>query len=137
MDIKNKQNKIIDWLKRYRYILLVLVIGLVLMLIPSFQSSGGTPMNEQAVEQETHMDLCTEIESLLSQIEGAGDVRVMLTVKKGEEIIYQTDEDKTASDSSNVTKMDTITITFLECYKNGHDYYNRCKSKPGWIDQTN
>ena len=68
-------------------------------------------MNEQVVEQEIHMDLCTEMESLLSQIEGAGNVRVMLTVKKGEEIIYQTDEDITASDSSNVTKMDTITIT--------------------------
>lgn len=83
------QLKIREWVKKYRYVLLVLLVGLALMLLPT------QPMEaeEETVPEVTSEDMETRLEAILSRIHGAGEVAVMLTESGGEEIIYQTDGD--------------------------------------------
>ena len=48
---------------------------------------------------------------LLSNVEGAGQVEVMLTIASGEEVIYQIDENRSIADSSNNNNSHTVTVT--------------------------
>lgn len=81
--------KLRAWMVRYRYVLLVVLAGLVLMLLP-----GGPEQTEEAAlsapEPET-ADMETRLEEILGRISGAGEVAVMLTESAGETVLYQTD----------------------------------------------
>ena len=73
-------------LMKYRYVLLVALAGLALMLIP-----GSSEAAESVPVQTTEETLESRLESLLSCIDGAGEVRVLLTEEQGGEIFYQTE----------------------------------------------
>lgn len=110
MGIKNIVDKISELLKKYRYAILVLAIGLILMSIPA--GSKKTISNEKTpVAIETEPSVNEQLESVLSQIDGAGRVEVMLTIQCGEEKIYQTNQDVTVSGDSNSSRIDTVIVT--------------------------
>ena len=110
MGIKNIVDKISELLKKYRYAILVLAIGLILMSIPA--GSKKTISNEKTpVTIETEPSVNEQLESVLSQIDGAGRVEVMLTIQCGEEKIYQTNQDITVSGDSNSSRIDTVIVT--------------------------
>ena len=73
MDLKVIAGKVTDILKKYRYALLVLVIGLVLMAIPtqSTKKSNAVTDNPNPVAAEGHT-LQQQLKELLSQVDGAG-----------------------------------------------------------------
>ena len=73
-------------LMKYRYVLLVALAGLALMLIPG-GSEEAEPMPAAAVEES----LESRLESILSRIDGAGEVKVLLTEERGGEVFYQTE----------------------------------------------
>lgn len=90
MDITALREKATRWIGRYKYILLILLIGIGLMLIPGNESDEETQAQQtQQTVQETSM--AEELEKILANIQGAGRVQVMLTVRAGEQTIYQTD----------------------------------------------
>lgn len=104
--IKHKE-KVLQWLGKYRYLLLVVLLGLGLMLIPtgSEKAAAVNPTENTAVDETSQ--LTKDLEEILSAIRGAGRVRVLLTVEKGEQIIYQTD----GSTAESGSKHDTVVIT--------------------------
>ena len=83
-------------LARYRYALLVLLLGVGLMLLPArdetVQPSQGVP--EREVSSDT---LCRELEQVLAQIDGAGEVHCLVTWAEGERTVYQTDTSQSAN----------------------------------------
>lgn len=84
--------KLTDFLLKYRWAVLVLAVGLVLMLLPTGEK------NEQAVQptlETEERDLSGDLEELLAQIQGVGRVKVLMTLEAGEQVLYQTDEDDT------------------------------------------
>lgn len=83
-----EQVKIVRWLGKYRYLLLVLLAGLALMLLPTAQLTQPEPQTQQPQPED---DMETRLERILSRIQGAGEVAVMLTESGGEEVLYQTD----------------------------------------------
>lgn len=83
------QLKIRGWVLKYRYVLLVLLAGLVLMLLPSPKETEQEPVLSEPEPQSADME--TRLEKILSRISGAGEVAVMLTESAGETVIYQTD----------------------------------------------
>lgn len=96
------KQKLIAWISRYRYALIVVAVGLILMLLPG----GSTPKQEQPQQiQETEADFATELAEILSKIKGAGKVEVMLTTAQGQETCYQTDS--RGEDQSTVTITDS------------------------------
>ena len=111
MDIKMWSGKLQKWLGQYKYLVLVLLVGVGLMLIPSRNEEKSTKgvVKENATQIPS---ITEELEGILSNIKGAGKVKVMLTVKMGEQTIYQTDSP--ASD-----RQDTVIITDEDRAQNG------------------
>lgn len=85
-----------ELVRKYRYVLLVVLAGLFLMALPDGKNTKAAP-EPAAAETEPRQDLQTGLEEILSQIQGAGRVRVLLTQREGERTVYQTDEDSTSS----------------------------------------
>lgn len=112
MDIKKYSEKITHYLKKYRYAVLILLIGLALMLLPErnqeVKSDSSQPETTQAYAFE---NIAEELKQILSQIEGVGQVEVMLTVSASEQMFYQTDEDHSVSDSGSTIRKETVIIT--------------------------
>lgn len=101
--------KVTDFLLKYKYAVLVLVIGLILVMLPTGQQTqeGTEVVQADTVEK---VDISEELTQILGQIEGVGNVRVMVTVSAGEQNIYQYDEDIGAGENPSV-KHDTVIIT--------------------------
>lgn len=88
-------------LTKYKYPVLILLVGLALMLLPS-----GKETELQATPAETapiQDDLESKLEAILSQIDGAGQVRVLLTEDAGREHLYQTDSEVRTDSRSDDT----------------------------------
>ena len=112
MVISQLQTKLIEFLKKYRYVLIILLIGLILMLMPNKNGNNNINTNEISEVKRSPDDMIEKrLSELLSKVEGAGDVEVMLTVAAGEEIIYQTNEDHSESDTTTDFNIDTVMIT--------------------------
>ena len=105
-------DKFSEMVKKYRYAIIILLIGLLLMALPNFGKGI------QTIEKKADSDGASTVEVLeyklsllLSKVEGAGDVEVILTVAAGEETIYQTNDDYTNTDTSTGSKVNTVTVT--------------------------
>ena len=73
-------------LMKYRYVLLVALAGLALMLFPAgSEEAEPTPTVAEEVSLESRL------ESILSRIDGAGEVKVLLTEDRGGDVFYQTE----------------------------------------------
>lgn len=110
MDMKSTIDKAAGFLKKYRYAALVLVIGLVLMSIPGNTNKSTKTETQPEYTADIQPTVTEKLESILSKIDGAGSVEVMLTIQAGEETIYQTNQDISISGDSNSSRTDTVTI---------------------------
>lgn len=95
-----KSEKIAGFIKKYKYILLIGLCGIILILIPV---SDREKKESSVVEKETIgfdvEEYERKLEKILSQVEGAGDVTVMLSLKSGMETVYATDSSNQSSES--------------------------------------
>ena len=79
----------------YKYPLLVLLLGAGLLLLPREGGAQPTaaPETTAAAVEEEPAALEAKLEKLLSQMEGAGAVQVVLTLEKSASYTYQTDRE--------------------------------------------
>ncbi len=92
---------------KYKYPILVALVGLGLMLLPSPGNQAETPT---ASPQQPGQTLEQRLEEILSGIDGAGQVRVLLTEQAGRQTLYQTDSrSQTDADGSDHTD-DTVLV---------------------------
>lgn len=98
------------FLKKYSYVFLILGIGIVLMLLPGGQKEST---ENKTVQTETQPRQTTQesLEAILSQVHGAGKVKVLLTVAEGELTVYEKDEDSILNTDSSSIKVETVVIT--------------------------
>lgn len=113
MDIKKITGKVSALTEKYKYAILVLLIGLVLLLLPDNRSNPKerpsivpTIARAETLTQES-------LSQILQSVEGAGKVKVLLSTASGEQTIYQTDTDN-GSNSNN-----TVIITDSERNESG------------------
>lgn len=116
MGLKILSKKATEWIRKYKFIALIIIAGLVLMSLPTGDKDEITIKSENVTEVEQTISFEDELEETLNQIKGAGKVKVMLTVGQGEEIIYQTNY--TVSTDSDTTKEDTDTVTIADADRN-------------------
>ena len=88
---------------KYKYPILVVLVGLGLLLLPDREASLA-PVPQETVSE---VSLERRLEELLSQVQGAGQVRVLLTEETGRETVYQTD---VQSDSDSHRSEDTVLV---------------------------
>lgn len=116
MDIKKFQSTLVDFFKKYRYAILVLAVGLVLMLLPGQKAKEAEPRVVDQDQQNKSVCISEQLATVLEQLDGAGKVEVMLTEAAGEEKIYQTDEE--CSESDNGSDIDNKTVIITDSEKN-------------------
>ena len=104
MDWPGLKSTAAEYVRKYRYVALLLLAGLLLMALPEKQEPLPAPEQPQG---SAGTCLEEQLEEILSRVKGAGKVEVLLTQRCGEEILYQTDSD--AGDSAN--REDTVILT--------------------------
>lgn len=97
-----------EFLKKNRYVLLVLLCGLVLLCWPQ-----GKQQTQQDIPQQTGQTESLEqrLEKILSQVSGAGTVRVLLTQAESGETIYQTDDTESTQENGSSLRRETVLVT--------------------------
>ena len=110
MDLKELGKKLRSMLDKYRYALLVLVLGLVLLVLPfgGKEEETKAPVTTAKTQQK---DPSQELAQILGQIQGVGRVQVLLTIKTGETTVYQTDDDTNISETGSSIRKETVIVT--------------------------
>lgn len=104
MDWIAGKGTILEAVKKYRFVFLVILAGVFLMALPEREEKPQT----QAIPEEVREGTLEEsLADILSLIEGAGKVRVLLTEAAGAETLFQTDSDMSTSDK----RTETVLIT--------------------------
>ena len=81
-----------QWFDKYKYLLLVCLVGLVLLLWPKgtdTKETNRTVSNTENADQVAALE--RQMEDLFSSISGVGQVKVLLTEEQGGEVFYQTE----------------------------------------------
>lgn len=110
MDIMMIKARIIETLKKYKYVCIVLLSGILLMMLPANKKTEA-PIRTEAPMQQEMITMEEKLEEMLGYLKGAGKVKVMLSVEKGEQTIYQTDSTYSQDDNNTDTKTQTIITT--------------------------
>ena len=89
----NKLTRLTQKLGKFKYPVLILLLGVLLLLLPRQKQQPAAPEETTApVEAQCSLGVEeTRLANLLSRIQGAGAVEVMLSLKSGEQVQYQTD----------------------------------------------
>ena len=100
------------WLQKaekYKFAVLILLVGIVLMVLPT--GSEKDAAEKEITTQEELDDLEVRLESLLSQIEGAGEVRVLLSLETSPSVTYQEDVQKNSAGEEQEIKKETVLVS--------------------------
>lgn len=87
--------------KKYKFVLLVVLVGIILMILPVSSQTKETEENKSQIPQES-FDLAAmeqRMEEVLGKIDGVGKLRLMLTLQSGTRLTLaedtQRDQDRT------------------------------------------
>lgn len=109
MEIKERLAKLAEVITKYRYAAVILIIGIVLMMMPAGTASDTQPQEENQTKTE-EASAEEKLSNILSKIQGAGKVEVILSFASGEETQYyenaQTDGDSNRADAVIITDSD-------------------------------
>lgn len=99
----------LEKLKKYRYPALILALGLLLLLLPT--AGSGDRQAETAAAGQEEFDLTAftrEAEELLSQVRGAGELRLLLTLETGGTKDYLLDRTERLSGDDRDTQTQAV-----------------------------
>lgn len=109
-------SRLAEFVKRYRYAVIVVLMGVILMCLPTgkrtVSDESQVPTQQAATDQVSLED---SLAAILSQIKGAGKVEVLLTEARGSETVYQSD----SSTGEGSSRLDTVTVTDQDRAQNG------------------
>lgn len=111
MEIKKITGKFHELTVKYKYAVIVLLIGLVLLLLPGKQVKQTEAVKNPSTvtDQETFSE--DTLSQILQSVEGAGKVKVLLSIGAGEETVYQTDTEASFNGENNDETNKTVIIT--------------------------
>ena len=110
MEFLKNQRKITNALKKYKYAFIILAIGILLMCIP-VKPSASEPEVVHSDIQQKELSVTDELAQILSQIDGVGDTKVILSISLGEETVYQTDSNESIEENSSKIDKETVIIS--------------------------
>lgn len=99
-------------LDQYKYVLIVIAAGILLLLWPSGEAERGTAdAAAPGVQEEFDLEALEEkLSRTLSQIEGAGKVTVTLTVKNGMEQVLASDRTTSVTERGSSVEEETVLV---------------------------
>ena len=108
--MERKLGHIKEFFYKNRAVALVVLFGVLLMLLPTGKTEAQQPQRQETVS-EPRENLETRLEQILSQVSGAGNVRVLLTQERGETSVYQLDLQEVTDGDRREIRQDTVTVT--------------------------
>ena len=108
MDTGESKELIISFFRKFRWAAAVILAGMLLMLLPQGNTDEAP---DREPEADSPVTLEQQLETILSAMEGAGRVRVLLTEASGERLHYQVDQAQRNSGDSSDRTSDTVIIT--------------------------
>ena len=115
MDWVNIRGHTEELLKKYRYGILILLVGVVLMCLPGKNTDEPVTHQPMTAVLSEQQNLERSLAAILSQIHGAGKVEVLLTEAKGTETMYQS----TTTSSNDSLRHDAVIITGTDRSQSG------------------
>ncbi len=122
-DFKKRFKILYEKIKKVKHIEIYLAVGLaVIIAIIYFISLKPASSNSQVTEddnlsinisssQEYVANLENKLESVLAKVKGTGEVSVIVTLEKGFEYVYATEEEvRTTSDGTTVTTTNVVMV---------------------------
>ena len=103
MDMESGKQQFVTAIKKYQYVLLVVLIGVFLMLLPQKTDQEKT---QSPQEIPAAQDLESELAAILTRLLGVGKAEVLLTEASGSNTIYQMDTGQNQSNLDTVVIMD-------------------------------
>lgn len=116
MDQLKLSEKLKGWIGKYKFPLLIILIGIGFMLLPGMHSEKTEDTVVATQQSETVEEQLREI---LCKIRGAGKVEVMLTEARGTQTVYQLDTNITERNDESSTRTDTVLISGDDRGQNG------------------
>ena len=110
MELTKMKAKLLDIIKKYKFVILILLLGLAFMLLPSGHKDSDSNSVTAADNSESET-LEIQLKELLSKIDGAGHVDVLLSKGEGEETVYQTNTDTSQTGEDITERRSTVTVT--------------------------
>ncbi len=106
------KEKLISYVKKYRYVALVVLAGVVLMLLPSGKGEQQVSSDQPVNVSEAYSLAETEkrLEQLLGRIRGVGQVQVMLTLKSGSSLQLAENRSTSLRDTEDRQDRDVVTL---------------------------
>lgn len=117
MDIKNTANKLKSVIDKYKYVCIVLLVGIALLLIPGKKQEVVSQV--KLTESDTERLDEKELANILQSVQGAGSVQVMLSVASGEKTVFQTDQDTSGTGEDRNVKTQTVIVTDAQRNESG------------------
>jgi len=117
-DKKNRTaNKLLENEKYRKIVIFAGIAGIALIFISSFVPSGKKTETAKTTQEITAQEYETQLENnlteIISQIQGAGNAKVMITLEQTEENVYATEDKKsgqTAKDGSEESSEKTYLL---------------------------
>lgn len=111
MDFMRIKTRISDGFAKYKYVWVVLLAGVLLMMIPGKNTQNTQKEIQPQTATTEDITLQDQLEEILGEIDGAGQVKVMLSISQGERTVYQTDSTYSQSENTADSRTQTILIT--------------------------
>lgn len=114
MKLKWNTGKLREILKQYKYVLIVIAAGVLLLIWPSSgkEASKSETGGRSAAEEDFSVDVLEErLCQVLSKVEGAGEVSVVLTVRNGVERVLAADKSAGQTEGSRDMEEETVIIS--------------------------
>ena len=94
--------------KKYKFVLLVVLVGVILMVLPVSSESKETETSDLQTPREAFDLAETEqrMEAILSKIDGVGKLRLMLTLRSGTRLTLAENTQR----EENRTQRETVTL---------------------------
>lgn len=118
MDLNNVKYKAKILFHKYKYAVLVIILGIGLMLIPTTSKKKNTDIINN-VHPESLDSVQQELQEILSQVQGVGQVRVYLKEAGGSETVYETNQTSSLSETSTDVNKEIIIVTDADRNENG------------------
>lgn len=110
-----KADQLLAFLNRYKYVLIVILAGIVLLLWPSGGQESGTAGESGGLaggEEDFSVEALEEkLSEVLSKVDGAGQVSVVLTVRSGMERVLAADNSVEQSAGERSSQEKTVIVS--------------------------
>lgn len=105
--------KTLNVLRRYKYVLLVMLVGAVLLVLPDTKNdtSEKKELLSSAEEDFSVEALERKLAETLSEIDGAGEVQVMLTVQSGMKRVLAQDKRMEQDGDSAQQELENVVVS--------------------------